>query len=184
MKIYTKTGDKGKTSLFDGTRVLKNNLRVETYGTIDELNSMIGILISLVSLKEIKNFLQTIQKDLLDLGSYFANPQEALSDIFAAYLNKRTIEFETTIDAYSVTLPNLTSFVLPGGSNAGAFCHIVRTTTRKTERRIIALAQEQHIDEITIKYINRLSDLFFMMSRFINANDKAQEIIWIPFNKG
>lgn len=181
MKIYTKTGDKGKTSLFDGTRVLKNNIRVDTYGTVDELNSTIGVLISFLTQEKIKDLLQTIQKDLLDIGSYFANPQENISESFALYLEERISEFEKTIDMYSSQLPELRNFVLPGGSTAGAFCHVARTLTRRAERKIITFSQVEKVDDIVIKYFNRLSDLFFMMSRFVNSHEKVKEIIWTPF---
>ena len=181
MKIYTKTGDKGKTSLFDGTRVLKNNIRVDTYGTMDELNSTIGVLMSFIRQEEIKNLLQTIQKDLLDIGSYLANPQERISESFATYLEERILQFEKTIDIYSSQLPELRNFVLPAGTPAGAFCHLARTITRKTERKIIALAQIEKVEDIVIKYFNRLSDLFFMMSRFVNSQDKVGEIIWTKY---
>lgn len=182
-KIYTKTGDKGKTSLFDGTRVFKSDIRVDTYGTVDELNSMIGLIIAEIQNSKgkmqkhkakVKSELENIQNDLLDIGSYLAYPDSPP----VLDLEKRPEDFEKLIDAWAEKMPPLSDFILPGGSKAGAAAHLARTVTRRTERRIISLMQREDIDETVIKYFNRLSDLFFTMARFINYKDKQKETKW------
>lgn len=190
MPIYTRTGDKGKTSLFDGTRVLKNHIRVDTYGTIDELNSLLGAAIAellsikdqasspherQVSIKMISNELENIQHDLLDIGSTLAMP----GGMPIPGLDKRVKEFEKLVDNLTEKMPELKNFILPGGSKAGSLLHIARTTARRAERRLVALIQEEDIDEEIIKYINRLSDLLFTMARFVNFKEKKKETIWI-----
>lgn len=180
MKIYTRTGDKGKTSLFDGTRVLKSHKRVETYGTIDELNSMIGVVLSQlttknIKLKTIKDELEKIQHDLLEIGSALATPHP----LPVTGLEERPTEFETLIDTMTSHMPELKNFILPGGSKAGAFLHTARTITRRAERQVIGLMQKEEIDQSIVKYLNRLSDLFFTMSRFVNYQEKKKEIRWI-----
>lgn len=175
-KIYTKTGDKGKTSLFNGKRVLKSDLRVDTYGTVDELNSVIGVLRAELGKKHksIAQVLADIQNDLLDIGSHLAHPDSPpVHD-----LEKRLEDFENLIDTWTAKLPQLSDFILPSGSKAGAAAHLARTVTRRTERRIIALTQKEDLDETVIKYLNRLSDLFFTMARYINYKDKQKELKW------
>lgn len=187
-KIYTKTGDKGKTSLFDGTRVSKYHLRVETYGTIDEMNSMIGVVISEIQdsrfkIQEMVKQLTTVQKDLLDIGSRLANPGKSVEEAFALYLEDRIRSFEVMIDTQTAELPELMQFILPGGGKAGSLLHVARTITRRAERRIVALAEKESVDGVLIKYLNRLSDLLFSMSRFVNHQEKKQETIWTAFEK-
>ena len=175
-KIYTRTGDKGKTSLFGGKRVPKSDLRVEILGTIDELNSMIGVAIAEVqsySLK-LKVELIKIQNDLLDVGSALASPQgEALQG-----LKKRIKEFEELIDLMTAQMPKLSNFILPGGGKAGAMLHLARAVCRRAERRAAELNNKQKIDNNVIIYFNRLSDLLFTMARFANFKEKKKEIIW------
>lgn len=206
MKIYTKTGDKGKTSLFDGTRVLKDNIRVDTYGTIDELNAIIGLIITEIKDKrlKIKDILLTIQSDLFTIGAELANPQIVIArseerttkqsrketdktmrlphqpaDWFAmTKLEKRILEFEKSIDEMTEELPELTNFILPGGGKTGALLQLARTVCRRAERRIITLSQQETIDYSIIKYFNRLSDLFFTMSRYVNYKEGIKETIW------
>lgn len=182
-KIYTKTGDKGKTALFNGKRVLKSHIRVDTYGTIDELNSTIGVAAAAVKSakfkvqserKKIVEQLENIQHDLLDIGSSLAFP----SSPPVMGLEKRTERFEQLIDEMTEKMPPLKNFILPGGGVAGAQLHVSRTVARKAERKIVALMQEEEIDENIVKYINRLSDLFFTMARYVTMREQKKETIW------
>ena len=177
MPIYTRTGDKGKTSLFGGKRVLKTNARVDTYGTVDELNSILGIVIAFLGTKHssTKKELTSIQHDLFDIGAYLANPSAKP----VMRLEKRVAEFETLIDTMTGKLPTLRNFILPGGGKAGATLHHGRTVCRRAERRLVSLQQDEEIDEHLVKYVNRLSDLLFTMARFVNHQEKQKETIWI-----
>lgn len=176
MPIYTRTGDKGKTSLLGGKRVLKSDDRVDTYGTVDELNSVLGVVVSQLSKNhnELKKELESIQHDLFAVGSYLSHPHgEPLS-----YLGERVSDFEKKIDEMTEKLPELKNFILPGGSSAGAALHQARTVSRRVERRLVALMQHEDIDESIVKYVNRLSDLLFTMARDINFKEKQKETIW------
>lgn len=180
MPIYTRTGDKGKTSLFDGTRVLKSHKRVDTYGTIDELNSMIGAaLAEIKSLKvkitNIPDELEKIQHDLLDIGSALATPHP----MPVVGLEKRPIEFEQLIDTMTKKMPELKSFILPGGGKAGSLLHVARTIARRAERQLVALMQKEKFDYSIVRYLNRLSDLLFTMARYVNYKEKKKETKWI-----
>jgi cob(I)alamin adenosyltransferase len=172
MPIYTRTGDKGETSLFSGVKVSKADLRIEVYGTIDELSSAIGVVLSIKYLvSSIEKELIKIQKDLLDIGSTLANPKtKSLND-----LEKRAGEFEKLIDEMTEELPPLKNFILPGGGKAGAMLHLSRAICRRAERRIVVLNNK---DGSIIIYFNRLSDLLFTMARFANFKEKKKEIIW------
>lgn len=174
MKIYTKKGDKGKTSLFDGTKVFKFDKRVEAYGSIDELNSLLGVCSSFVRQTFIKRELEKIQNDLLDIGSALAMPHA----LPVEGLEKRTKEFESLIDKLMAKLPRLTNFILPSGSRAGSFLHLARAACRRTERRAVELASKQKIDSEILIYLNRLSDLLFTFARFENYKSKNREKIW------
>ena len=176
MPIYTRAGDKGKTSLFSGVRISKADLKVETYGTIDELNSAIGVVLSEIRnpKSEIRKKLTNIQNDLLDIGSTLANPKSKSLN----HLEKRVREFEKLIDEMTDELPSLKNFVLPGGGREGAMLHLSRAICRRAERRIVALNDKEEIDGNIIIYFNRLSDLLFTMARFTNFKEKKKEIIW------
>ena len=176
MAIYTRTGDKGKTSLFNGQRVSKDDLRVDTYGTIDELNSAIGVVLSIkYQVLSIKKELIKIQNDLLEIGSALANPQgEALQ----GEALQRVREFEDFIDKMTAQMPKLSNFILPGGGKLGAFLHLARAISRRAERKIVALNNKEKIDNNIIIYVNRLSDLLFTMARFANFKEKKKETIW------
>ncbi len=171
MSVYTRTGDKGKTSLYQGKRVSKASLRIEAIGTVDELNSLIGVALS--QIKNLKKELIQIQNDLFDIGANLANPSSKVFD-----LEKRVKEFENKIDALTIKLPELNNFILPGGSLAGSQLHLVRTVARRAERRIIELSEKEKVDEGIIIYMNRLSDFLFMTARFINYKAKKKENIW------
>jgi cob(I)alamin adenosyltransferase len=174
--IYTRTGDKGKTSLFGGKRVLKSDVRVDTYGTIDELNSVIGLVIANMQTKhkKIAHELEKIQHDLFAIGAYLANPKAQASK----NLSERVKEFEKMIDIQTKKMPELKNFILPGGGMTGAELHQARTVARRAERQLVALMQKEILDEKVITYINRLSDLLFSTARFVNHNEKKKETIW------
>ncbi|MED4400750.1 cob(I)yrinic acid a,c-diamide adenosyltransferase [Metabacillus fastidiosus] len=167
MNLYTKTGDKGKTSIIGG-RVDKDDLRVEAYGTIDELNSFVGQAIVLLEddlFKDIYNELRKIQHELFDCGGDLA----VIKEKYPYKTTEEMIEFlEERIDAYVKEAPDLEKFILPGGSHAAAVIHIARTVTRRAERCTVSLQKETSINEIVLKYLNRLSDYFFAVSRVIN----------------
>ena len=180
MPIYTRTGDKGKTSLFDGTRVLKSHKRVETYGTIDELNSNIGVVIAEIKELRLKNKdiveeLEAIQHDLFDIGSALATPHP----LPVEGLEKRPKEFEVLIDTLTKQMPEIKYFILPGGGKAGSFLHVCRTITRRVERQLVALMQKEDVDQDIVVYLNRLSDLFFTLARYVNYKEKKKEVRWI-----
>ncbi len=178
-KIYTKTGDRGKTSLFDGTRVDKDNIRIEAYGTIDELNSVIGVVCVIGKThKKIGSLLQTVQNDLFAIGAHLANPSGTYEKKFIAHLDSKVFLFEKAIDDMTEKLPVLTNFILPGGGLTGSHIHLARTVARRAERTIVALAQQEEVDGSVIRYLNRLSDLLFTISRFVNFLEKKKETIW------
>ncbi|MBI2430881.1 MAG: cob(I)yrinic acid a,c-diamide adenosyltransferase [Candidatus Levybacteria bacterium] len=170
MKIYTKTGDKGETSLFGGKRVSKASLRVEAYGTVDELNSAIGVVLAKMENKELSN----IQNDLFLIGTMLANPKAKI----VTGLQKRVEEFETLIDRMTSKLPELRNFILPGGGTTGSLLHVARTVCRRAERRVVALSQKEKVDRAILMYFNRLSDLLFTMARYVNHKEKKKEVIW------
>lgn len=196
-KIYTRTGDKGETSLRKGIRVLKSDERVETYGTVDELNSCLGIVITQISLLQfcksgtaqlrkgakhdwqyVKNKLlhelMNIQNDLFLIGSTLANPENPK----LPELKNRVVVFEQFIDEMTAVLPELHNFILPGGSITGAQLHLARTICRRAERHVVGLSQTQVIDDYIRMYLNRLSDLLFTMARYVNYWENKPETLW------
>jgi len=187
MKIYTKTGDKGTTALFGGTRVKKYNLRIESYGTVDELNSYIG-LIKDQEINEIeKASLLKIQNELFTLGAMLATPpeKEVLKNgkerLNIPKINDGSIEFlEQEIDRMDAVLPQMTHFILPGGHQAVSFCHIARCVCRRAERLSVELNDEETINPDVIKYLNRLSDYLFTLARKLSKDLAVEEIKWIP----
>ena len=176
MKVYTKTGDKGQTSLIGGTRVNKNDVRLDAYGTIDELNSFVGLLISFISGDDNKTFLLSIQNVLFDLGSNLA------LDTTKSDVEKYNISFEgeniqileAEIDRVSETLPPLKSFVIPGGSQIAALCHVCRTIARRAERNIYTMSEHFFVQKELLVYVNRLSDYFFVLARFFNQKESGE----------
>lgn len=180
-KIYTKTGDKGETALGDGSRVAKTSSRVEAYGTVDELNSIVGIAVFHAEGK-IREQLQTIQNDLFDLGADLCVP--VTKDVKAEYPPLRMVKtqierLESEIDQVNKDLSPLRSFVLPGGTLLASYLHQCRTVARRAERLTVGLSKQESINPDTIKYLNRLSDWFFVMARVTNNNGK-DDILWIP----
>lgn len=180
MPIYTRTGDKGKTTLANRKKMSKADLRIEALGTIDELNSMIGVVLSVTSNKrqEIRSELIEIQNDLLKIGSNLANPQVSSQKLAVSSLSKRVKEFEGFIDEMTQQMPKLSNFILPGGGKTGAMLHLARAVCRRTERRIVEFNSKKKIDDNIIIYLNRLSDLLFTMARFANFQEKKKEVIW------
>lgn len=179
MKIYTKTGDKGTTSLVGGTRVSKTHIRLEAYGTVDELNSNLGLLITYLSDERDRNFLQQVQDKLFAIGSHLATDREKVKLYEISVITPASVEaIEREIDYMDAILLPLTSFVLPGGSRGASVCHICRTVCRRAERRILALAEQVEISPELLAYVNRLSDYLFVLSRKINRDEKKDEIFW------
>jgi len=180
MKIYSKTGDKGLTSLIGGTRVPKFHLRIECYGTVDELNSYIG----LIRCQDIKThhqeFLKEIQDRLFTIGAALASDPEK-SRMKIPDLHEADIErLEKEMDLMNEVLPELTHFILPGGNTVVSFCHVARCICRRAERLTFHLATESFVDEKMTVYLNRLSDYLFVLGRKLNSDAKTEENIWIP----
>lgn len=168
----------------DGTRVPKSDIRVETYGTIDELNAAIGVVLTELlniqhSTSSIPGEVISIQKDLFEIGSMLANPEANYDIPTTNYFDERIKNFEQLIDEMTNKMPVLSNFILPGGGKAGAQLHVARTICRRVERRIIVLMQEAEVDGVVIRYVNRLSDLLFTMSRYVNFCEKKKETIWL-----
>lgn len=187
-KIYTKTGDDGTTGLTDGSRVKKYDLRPEAYGTVDELNSILGMIVSLYEDKirkeksddEILNLLKRIQNDLFDLGADLSKPFSTKNDINDLRIIKLQVDFlENFIDKYNKNLEPLNSFVLPGGTVISSWFHLARTVTRRAERNVCGLLDKEKINKYSLMYLNRLSDLLFVISRLMNDNGQ-KDVLWKP----
>ncbi|WP_426668160.1 cob(I)yrinic acid a,c-diamide adenosyltransferase [Mucilaginibacter sp. McL0603] len=180
MKIYTKTGDKGYTSLIGGTRVPKHHLRIESYGTVDELNSYIGLIRDQDITTHDKQLLKEIQDRLFTIGSSLASDPEK-SKMIIPDLHDADIELlEKEMDAMNHNLPELRHFILPGGNNAISFCHIARCVCRRAERLSVHLSEESQVDNKVNIYLNRLSDYLFVLARKIGNDQKVPENQWIP----
>jgi len=179
MKIYTKTGDQGETGLIGGTRVSKSDVRIEAYGTIDELNSFLGLLASYEALSTELITLETIQHRLFVIGSYLATDTNMTKIAEVSIIRSNDIEkIEQEIDKMNAVLPELRAFILPGGCIEASFCHICRTISRRAERRIVEVSKFYTIDNHVIIYTNRLSDYFFTLARYISLKIGAKEILW------
>lgn len=177
-RIYTKTGDQGETALGDGSRVPKDHLRVSAYGTVDELNAVLGILVALDPPVAEAGLLRGIQNDLFDLGADFAVPEGEARERLR--IRPEQIEpLERAIDRLNEKLHPLTSFILPGGTPAAAWCHLARTVCRRAEREAVTLARQEKVNQQAIIYLNRLSDLLFVLARVYNANGTA-DVLWVP----
>lgn len=181
-KIYTRGGDKGETSLGDGTRVRKSDSRVAAYGTLDEANSVVGIArLHTASHAETDAMLARIQNDLFDLGADLCTPNTPHEDSGKALriVQSQVDRLEREIDAMNATLAPLNSFVLPGGASAAAYLHLARTIVRRAERDITDLASREVINPLALTYANRLSDHLFVLARFVNAREGG-DVLWTP----
>jgi cob(I)alamin adenosyltransferase len=178
-RIYTRGGDRGETSLGDGSRVPKHSLRVAAYGTVDEANAAIGIA-RLHADAEADAMLGHIQNDLFDLGADLCTPEGGRRNAGALRISPAQVErLEHEIDAINATLRPLDSFILPGGTAAAAYLHLARTVTRRAERLVSELAQAEPVNPEAIKYLNRLSDHLFVLGRRVN-DDGARDVLWVP----
>ena len=178
MKIYTKTGDRGDTRLFDGTSVRKNNDRVEAYGDVDELNSFIGAGAAFIHDEILVTMLAEIQKDLFSVGAQLANPKFRDAKEKFQLRRARIEALEKGIDEFETELPVLRQFILAGGGPAGSLLHIARTVCRRAERRVVSLSEKVEINPDIIEYLNRLSDFLFVIARVVNHREGKQEILW------
>lgn len=180
MKIYTKTGDKGQTSLIGGTRVPKHHIRIEAYGTVDELNSWMGVLRDTVTEEATKTLLIDIQDRLFTIGSLLAaDPEKSKMKLPELHADDIT-RLEKEIDAIDAAVPPMKSFVLPGGHLTVSYCHVARCVARRAERNIIHLSETAPVSDLVLQYLNRLSDYLFMLSRKLTQDLKAEEIPWKP----
>jgi cob(I)alamin adenosyltransferase len=179
MAIYTKRGDSGQTDLFGGPRVAKDHLRVEVYGSVDELNAVLGLCAATTPHDDLRAVLHGIQARLFDLGSHLAStaPEHRRSAI-AGPSGGDVAELEADIDALEEELAPLERFILPGGTKASAVCHMARTACRRAERRAVALHREEPLAEVVLRYLNRLSDLLFVMARVENSRAGESDVEW------
>lgn len=176
-KVYTRTGDAGQTSLVSGTRVDKDDVRVEAYGTIDELNSNLGVLLHSTKLDnpEVIAIVRKAQNKLFNIGGYLANDK---ADKLYGVTQEDVAELERMMDQMNETIPPAQGFVLPGGTRLSAQADRCRTITRRAERRVVTLAKVASIDPLVLEYLNRLSDFFFVFARFNNIQNQVEEIYW------
>ena len=172
-KIYTRTGDDGSTGLGDGARVAKESLRVEAYGSVDETNSAVGVVLAVPTLPQaVRRCLTEVQHDLFDLGGELCIPGHRM--VTAAYVDR----LETELDGFNDPLPPLKDFILPGGGAAAAACHLARAVCRRAERRCWSLARVEEIAPDALKYLNRLSDLLFVIARVLAREESGSEVLW------
>lgn len=180
MKIYTKTGDEGETSLFGGKRLSKDSLRIETYGTVDELNSIIGVCRASNTVKEVDHIFGELQNDLFVLGADLAAPGETSAKSIRRIQAIDVSRLERCIDTIEPTLSPLDSFILPGGNRTASMVHLARAICRRAERLTVRLTREEKIGPMPSVYLNRLSDLLFVIARWVNALSNTPETKWNP----
>lgn len=176
-KIYTRTGDAGTTGLGDGTRVDKDSLRVHAMGEVDELNSVIGILLTEPVSEQVRMCLTQVQHDLFDLGGEICMPGHSLVNA------ERVTALENRLDDWNETLMPLKEFILPGGSRSAAYCHLARTVCRRAERALHSLSKQETITEVSLQYLNRLSDLLFVLCRILNQEAGVTDVLWNNLKK-
>jgi len=176
-KIYTRTGDDGTTGLGDGSRVDKDSLRDETFGTVDELNSLIGLILASELDTGVRDCLTRTQHELFDLGGELCMPGYTL--VPATCVD----QLETDLDSFNQDLPPLKDFILPGGSEPAARCHLARTVCRRAERLLVSLAKIEDINEVSLRYLNRLSDLLFVLARVLARANGGSEVLWVHGDK-
>jgi cob(I)alamin adenosyltransferase len=177
-KIYTRTGDGGSTGLSTGERVEKDSLRIEAIGTVDELNSFLGAVLAQTVPAPIRKCLNHIQHELFDLGGELSMPGNNLLKM------AQIQQLEQWLDEFNAELPSLKEFILPGGSAAAADCHIARTVCRRAERRVVTLHRQTPVNEVAIAYLNRLSDLLFVIARQLARQNGGEEVLWRPSKRG
>jgi cob(I)alamin adenosyltransferase len=179
-KIYTKTGDKGSTSLIGGVRVPKDHIRIESYGTVDELNSYLGMVNDMARNEQITEWLREIQDRLFTLGSVLATNPDKEVKMKLPDLHDTDVQWlEQRIDEMNEVLPEMRSFILPGGNVASSTCHVARCVCRRAERLCVSMStHDEHIPELIIQYLNRLSDLLFVLARYISHINNAPELPW------
>ena len=174
-KIYTRTGDKGETGLGDGSRLEKDHIRIEAIGTVDELNSIIGMILSNDIAEEISTCLNKVQHQLFDLGGELCIPGHvALNKTYTSYI-------ENILDSFNKNLPMLKEFILPAGGKATSACHLARSVCRRAERRVVSLAKDEVVSPFSISYLNRLSDLLFVVARVLARSENGSEVLWQPY---
>lgn len=178
MKIYTKTGDNGTTALYGGKRLSKSELRIEAYGTVDELNSFLGLVATHLQEKEYSDLMQQIQSRLFDIGTHLAAEPGKKNLILPEIPEAAILILEEFIDKMNEKLPELKFFILPGGNKAAAECHIARTVCRRAERCVVRLSENDKIEPILIQYLNRLSDFLFVLARKLANDANEPEIVW------
>ncbi len=179
MKIYTKTGDTGETALFGGERVPKDTLRIEAYGSVDELNSILGVVRSLKPVNEIEKILAKLQNDLFAAGADLATPLNNKNSIIPRIKNSHSRALEKIIDRLELQLHPLKTFILPGGTAIASQLHCARTACRRVERNVVRLSHNENIGNAILVYLNRLSDLLFVMARYANMIESEKETEWI-----
>ena len=180
MKTYTKGGDKGTTALFGGTRLPKHHIRIESYGSVDELNSFIGLVRDHVKEDQLRATLKSIQETLFTVGSHLA-ADPSKENLWLPAIKDTEVELlEQGIDAMDEVLEPLKNFILPGGHPVVSHCHVVRCVCRRAERNVVALSELETVPPILIQYLNRLSDYFFVLSRFLGKELGAEEVVWEP----
>jgi cob(I)alamin adenosyltransferase len=177
-KIYTRGGDAGETSLGDGSRISKLDLRIAAYGTVDELNAAVGVVLADDSPDEIRGVLSRVQNELFDLGADLSVPLENESRLRVT--QEQVDALERDCDRFNARLPELKSFVLPGGTEAASRVHVARTVCRRAEREALAAARDHDLNPVALAYLNRLSDLLFILARAANAADDREEPLWKP----
>ncbi|WAC10454.1 cob(I)yrinic acid a,c-diamide adenosyltransferase [Dyadobacter pollutisoli] len=180
MKIYTKTGDKGTTSLIGGTRLSKAHVRIDAYGTVDELNSYIGMLRDQPVNEKRRDLLKEIQDRLFTMGSHLASESDQKKKILPDLTEADIVLLENEMDQIDSQLPPLRAFVLPGGHPSVSFGHIARTVCRRAERAVIHLQQGEEVESVVIRYLNRLSDYLFMLCRMMTYELQIEEVTWQP----
>jgi cob(I)alamin adenosyltransferase len=181
LKIYTKKGDKGTTALFGGKRLPKSHLKIDAYGTVDELNAHIGLLRDTINNNDVFSLLLEIQDRLFTIGAHLATDAEKKDKLSLPNLHIEDIELlEKAIDNMNENIPPMRAFVLPGGHPTVSYCHIARCVCRRAERKVVALSLEENVDELILSYLNRLSDYLFVLSRKLSIDLKANEIEWHP----
>jgi cob(I)alamin adenosyltransferase len=179
MKIYTKTGDRGDTRLFDGTKVRKHDDRVEAYGDVDELNSFLGAAASFLNDESLVSMLAEVQKDLFSVGAQLADPGiKDQSRAKSQIPRERITALENAIDSFETELKPLRQFILAGGGHGGALLHVARTVCRRAERRVVSLSEKVEVNPNVIEYLNRLSDFLFVIARVANHREGKEEILW------